>query len=114
MSQSIFDDREKGYEAKFAHDQEMEFRAHVRRDRLFGLWAAEILGYPEPAAVSYAAAVAESDVHPARDETVIARVMRDLAHAAQKIDEAAVRKQFAACAERARQEIILERAAARE
>ena len=54
---STFDDREKGYEGKFAHDQELEFKAIARRDRLIGLWAAEKMGLEATTAGDYARAI---------------------------------------------------------
>ncbi len=51
---TTFDKREEGFEKQFAHDEELKFKATVRRDRLLGLWAAEKLGLSGPAAEAYA------------------------------------------------------------
>ena len=50
---TTFDDRESGFEAKFAHDADMQFRAEARRDKLLGLWAASLLGKSGDAATEY-------------------------------------------------------------
>ncbi|NDH02760.1 MAG: DUF1476 domain-containing protein, partial [Marivivens sp.] len=51
---STFDDREKAFEDKFAHDAEMQFKAEARRNKLLGLWAAELLGKSGEDANAYA------------------------------------------------------------
>jgi hypothetical protein len=51
---TTFEDREKGYERKFAHDQELKFRATARRNKMLGLWAAEQLGLSGEEAQAYA------------------------------------------------------------
>jgi hypothetical protein len=51
---TTFDDRENAFEAKFAHDSEMQFRAEARRNKLLGLWAAELMGQSGDAAAAYA------------------------------------------------------------
>ena len=61
---TTFDEREKGFESKFAHDQELEFKAVARRNKLFGLWAAERMGLSQDGADQYAQAVVRSDFEP--------------------------------------------------
>ena len=75
---STFDDRERAFEAKFAHDAEMQFRAVARRNRLLGLWAAELLGKAGYEAESYALEVVKSDLAEAGDEDVLRKVAADL------------------------------------
>lgn len=75
---STFDDRERGYEARFAHDAEKEFRVTARRNRLVGLWAAEKLGLTEAEAEAYAKAVVQADFEETGDEDVIRKLMGDL------------------------------------
>ena len=53
---TTFDDRERGFEAKFAHDQELEFKTTARRNRLLGLWAAELMGLQKKHLEDYAKA----------------------------------------------------------
>jgi hypothetical protein len=75
---TTFDDRERAFEAKFAHDEEMQFRAAARCDRLIGLWAAELLGKTGDEAEHYALDVVRSDFHRAGHEDVVAKLARDL------------------------------------
>ena len=72
---SQFDDRERAYEAKFAHDEEMQFRIIARRNRLVGEWAARKMGLSEEETASYAKDVVRSDFESAGDEDVIARCL---------------------------------------
>lgn len=76
---TTFDDRENAFEAKFAHDSEMQFRAEARRNKLVGLWAAELLGKSGDAALAYAMEVVEADFEEAGDEDVVRKVVADLA-----------------------------------
>jgi len=57
-----FEDREKGFERKFAHDEELKFKATARRNRLLGLWAAEQMGITGDAAQTYAREVIKADL----------------------------------------------------
>lgn len=75
---STFDERERGYEARFAHDAEKEFRVTARRNRLVGLWAAEKLGLTEAESEAYAKAVVQADFEETGDEDVIRKLMGDL------------------------------------
>jgi hypothetical protein len=75
---STLEDREKGFERKFAFDEELRFRATARRNRLFGLWAAEKLGKSEADAEAYAKTVVIADLAEAGDQDVIRKVKGDL------------------------------------
>jgi len=76
---TTFDDRESGFEAKFAHDADMQFRAEARRDKLLGLWAAALLGKSGDAANEYAMTVVAADMEKPGSEDVVAKVASDLA-----------------------------------
>jgi hypothetical protein len=76
---TTFDDREHAFEAKFAHDSEMKFRAEARRNKLLGLWAAGLMGKSEDAAAAYAIEVVSADFEEAGDEDVVRKVVADLA-----------------------------------
>lgn len=78
---TTFDKRQEGFEKKFAHDQETRFRAEARRNKLLGLWAAELMGKTGTVAQDYARSVAESDLEKAGDEDVFAKIKADLAKA---------------------------------
>lgn len=73
-----FDEREKGFEAKFAHDADLEFRVTARRNKLLGLWAAEKLGLTDAESEAYAKAVVQADFEETGDEDVIRKVIGDL------------------------------------
>ena len=75
---TTFDDREKAYERKFVHDEELRFRATARRNKLFGLWAAEKMGLSGGEAADYAKAVVKADLEEAGDEDVLRKVGSDL------------------------------------
>ena len=73
-----FSDREKGFERKFALDEEQRFKAIARRNKLLGLWAAEKLGKTGPDAETYAKEVVASDFLEAGDDDVLRKVKGDL------------------------------------
>lgn len=75
---STFDDRENAFENKYAHDQEMQFRAEARRNKLLGLWAAELMGKTGEDAAEYAREVVKSDFEEAGHEDVVRKVSGDL------------------------------------
>ncbi len=70
-------DREKAFENKFAHDEELKFKSMARRNKLLGLWAAELLGKTGDDAEAYAKAVVMSDLEEAGDEDVYRKVRAD-------------------------------------
>ena len=73
-----FDDRESAFENKFAHDEEMKFKAEARCNKLLGLWAADLLGKSAEEAAAYAKEVIKADFEEAGDEDVIRKVAADL------------------------------------
>jgi hypothetical protein len=76
---TTFDKREEGFEKKFAHDEELRFKANARRNKLLGLWAAEKLGLSGDAANAYAKEVVMSDFEESGDNDVLKKVHADLA-----------------------------------
>jgi hypothetical protein len=74
---TTFDEREKGFERKFAHDEQLRFKATVRRNKLLGLWAAEKLGRTGEEAEAYAKEVIRSDFQQPGDEDIIAKLRQD-------------------------------------
>jgi hypothetical protein len=72
-----FEDREKGFERKFAHDEELKFRATARRNRLLGLWAAEQMGIAGDAAQAYAREVIKADLTEPGEEDVFRKIRAD-------------------------------------
>ncbi len=75
---TTFDNREKGFEAKYKHDQETQFKVNARRNKLLGLWAAEKLGLDGAAAEAYAKEVVVADFDEPGDEDVFRKVWGDL------------------------------------
>ncbi|GAB4527302.1 MAG: DUF1476 domain-containing protein [Roseibium sp.] len=74
---STFDKREQGFESKFAHDEELRFKANARRNKLLGLWAAGLLGYEGDKAEEYAKEVVRSDFEEPGDEDVFRKIRAD-------------------------------------
>jgi hypothetical protein len=72
-----FEDREKGFERKFAHDEELKFRATARRNRLLGLWAAELMGVTGEAAQNYAREVIKADLIEPGEEDLFRKIRAD-------------------------------------
>ena len=72
-----FEDREKGFERKFAHDEELKFKATARRNRLLGLWAAELMGISGDAAQAYAREVIKADLEEPGEEDVFRKISAD-------------------------------------
>jgi hypothetical protein len=72
-----FEDREKGFERKFAHDEELKFKATARRNRLLGLWAAAQMGLAGDAAQAYAREVIKADLAEPGEEDVFRKIRAD-------------------------------------
>jgi len=101
-----FQDRERAEEAKFAHDSEMEFRIHARRNRLMGVWAAERMGLTPAEAEGYAKSVVQADFEESGDEDVIRKLLGDLISAGVDADEGEVRTAMKAKQVEARRALI--------
>ncbi|WP_299614483.1 DUF1476 domain-containing protein [uncultured Tateyamaria sp.] len=102
---STFDDREHAFENKFAHDAEMQFKADARRNKLLGLWAAELMGKSGDAAAEYAREVVKSDFEEAGDEDVYRKVSGDLGD---KADEETIRAKMAELMAEAKAQLMKE------
>lgn len=89
---TTFDKREEGFEKKFAHDEELRFKATARRNKLLGLWAAEKLGKTGEAAEAYAKSVVLADFEEPGDDDVVKKVMADFAAAGVTQSEHQVRR----------------------
>jgi hypothetical protein len=84
---SQFEDRQRAFESKFAHDEEMKFRIAARRNRLLGEWAARQMGLSQEESESYAKDVVRSDFEEAGDHDVVRKVLGDLTAAGIEIGE---------------------------
>ncbi len=102
---STFDDRENAFESKYAHDAQMQFKAEARRNKLLGLWAAELLGKSGDDADAYAKEVIASDFEEAGDEDVYRKVSGDLGD---KATEDEIRTKMAALMSEAKAQIMNE------
>jgi len=87
-----FDDREKGFEAKYSHDQELNFKITVRRNKMLGQWAAEQLGKTGADAEAYVKEVIASDFEKPGEDDIVGKVAADLK--AKGIDADAVRRKL--------------------
>jgi hypothetical protein len=74
---TTFDKREEGFEKKFAMDEELRFKANARRNKMFGMWAAEKLGKTGADADAYAKEVVMADFEEAGDDDVFRKVRKD-------------------------------------
>lgn len=98
-----FEDRKKAFEAKFAHDAELQFKVEARRNKMLGRWAAELLGKTGEAADKYAADVIREDFREPGEEDVFEKLANDLGNRA---DEATIRGKMREYFETAKQEIL--------
>ena len=101
-----FKDREKGFESKFAHDQETQFKVMNRRNKLLGLWAAELMGKTGDAAAAYAKEVVAADFEEPGDEDVFRKVRKDLDTS--KASDADIRAKMSALLETAAEQVRTE------
>ena len=91
---SGFDKRREGYESKFAHDQDLKFKATARRNKLLGLWAAEKLGLSGADAEAYAKEVVKADFEEAGEEDVFRKLRKDLDAKAVSVSDHVIRRQM--------------------
>jgi hypothetical protein len=103
---STFDDRERAFETKFAHDEEMKFRLVARRNRLLGEWAAGKMGLTEAEAESYAKDVIRADFEEAGDEDVIRKILGDLTAAGIETSDDEIRQTLQLKSFEARRQLI--------
>jgi hypothetical protein len=89
---TTFDDREQGFEKKFAHDQDLKFRAEARRNRHLAEWAAGKLGISGPAVQEYVKAVVRADLMEKGDEDVFRKIRNDFDTAGVKVADAEIRR----------------------
>jgi len=108
MEMTTFDDREKQFEAKFAHDAELKFKIIARRNKLLGLWAAEKLGISGGDAEAYAKDVVASDFEKPGDEDVLEKVLGDLQGKVDGIDAHEIRRQMTALLDDAQTQVMAE------
>lgn len=104
---TTFDEREKDFEARFKHDQELKFKVTARRNRLLGLWAAQRMGLSGDAADTYAKSVVDAEFA-GGDKHVVEKVVADLAAKGQSVTADQVRFELTHLAEAARKQMMAE------
>ena len=102
---TTFDNRERGFEGKFALDQDQEFRAGARRNRMLGEWAAGLMGLEGDHIAEYAKAVVKSDFELPGDEDVFRKVFEDLKGSGVTVSESEVRMKMAELLAQARESV---------
>jgi hypothetical protein len=105
IAMTTFDDRENAYENKFAHDQELNFKAEARCNKLLAVWAAEKLGKTEAETDAYVAEVIKSDFEEVGHDDVIRKVAGDLGGASSEDEVRAKRSELI---EVAREQVVSE------
>ena len=105
---TTFEDREKAFEKKFAHDTEMQFKAEARRNKLLGLWAAEKMGLSGDAADAYARSVVVADLKEKGDEDVFGKVKSDLDEKGVSVSADELRKKMNELLTQAKAQIVTE------
>ena len=105
---TTFNEREKGFEAKFKHDEELRFKVTARRNKLLGLWAAEKMGVSGADAETYAKEVIASDFDRPGDDDVLEKVHGDLEGKGLGLSAPDVRKEMERLLDVARQQIEAE------
>ena len=103
-----FTDRENAFESKFAHDSEMQFKAEARRNKLLGIWAAELMGLTGDEAKAYAAEVVAADFEEAGDEDVFRKVSADIKAKGLSVTDETIRQKMAQLVEVAREQVLSE------
>ena len=103
---STFDDRERAEEARYALDQETQFKINARRNKLLGLWAADLLGLKDADAEAYAKTVVIADLEEAGDDDVVRKVRGDLEKAGIARTDNQIREEMARLLPVARGQII--------
>ena len=105
---SGFDERQKGEEAKYAFDAEKKFKAEARRNKLLGIWAAELMSLSGDDAKVYAAEVVAADFEEAGDEDVFRKVSSDLKAKGISIGDDVIRQKMASLVAVANEQIANE------
>jgi len=101
---SSFDEREKGFEKKFAHDEELQFKVSARRNKYIGQWASQILGYNPDREKEYIESVIKADFAEAGDDDVFRKIKEDLKD--HNILDEEIRKKMDELNEKAKSEFI--------
>ena len=105
---TTFDDRKDEAEKKYVHDQQLQFRVVARRNKLLGIWAAEVMGRPDTEWASYAQEVVEADFDEPGDADVVRKLQADFEAAGMPKEESDIRTEMDRLLDQARSEIMSE------
>ncbi len=105
---TTFDKREKVFEDKYKHDQELQFKVEVRRNKLLGLWVAELLGLSGADAEAYAKEVVKADFEEPGDADLIRKILGDAATKNLDLSEHRIRKKMDELTAVAKQQVMTE------
>jgi len=101
-----FTDRQKAFEEKFKHDQELQFRVEVRRNKLLGLWAAELMGMKAEEAEAYARDVISTDLSEPGVDDIVRKILGDFQEKNIDFSEHRLRKKIDELQATAKQQIM--------
>ena len=105
---TTFNDRKDEAEKKYVHDQQLQFRVVARRNKLLGLWAAEVMGRPESERAGYAQEVVAADFDEPGDADVVRKLLADFEAAGLPKDESEIRAEMERLLDQAKSEIMTE------
>jgi hypothetical protein len=105
---TTFNEREKAFEKKYEHDQDLKFKVTARKNKMLGLWAAGLMGKSGADAEAYAKDVVMADLERPGDSDVIEKLVKDLAAAGKPMEEHSIRKQAERLAEAAKEQLMKE------
>jgi hypothetical protein len=105
---TTFNEREKAFEKKYEHDQDLKFKVNARRNKLLGLWAAGLMGKSGADAEAYAKDVVLADYEKPGDSDVIEKLVKDLAAAGKPMEDHTIRKQAERLAAEAKEQFMKE------
>ena len=103
---TTFDDREKAFEDKYKYDQDLQFRVEVRRNKLLGLWSAELLGKDD--AEAYAKEVVSADFEEPGDADLVHKILGDLQNGGIEMSEHRLRNKMKECLAEAKEQVMKE------
>ena len=105
---TTFNEREKAFEKKYEHDQDLKFKVNARKNKLLGLWAAGLMGKSGADAEAYAKDVVLADYEKPGDSDVIEKLVKDLAAAGKPTEEHTIRRQAERLAVEAKAQLMKE------
>jgi hypothetical protein len=105
---TTFNEREKAFEKKYEHDQDLKFKVNARKNKLLGLWAAGLMGKSGADAEAYAKDVVLADYEKPGDSDVIEKLVKDLAAAGKPMEDHTIRKQAERLAAEAKEQFMKE------